>query len=241
MLGTTNLTSIIGPAGGVNTNANNSSIAVHHIGTNVYNSNNFVKIGLVLLVLFIILSVAYWAIPWSSTSKFTAYVGMIGFLGTTLAIIGFFYSQSIQRVQGLQNLAAQRASLAAQNFVAIEQWFANHPVLWPFYRRLYKRNPVLAALPSSEDHGTTTTTVRSPETITLEVQTCSLLFQAIENVNQAVEFYELSWSNSDFSGYLAWFRSWFQDSFVQEQWKISKNFYVPETNAFIQKYLMPST
>jgi hypothetical protein len=192
-------------------------------------SQTLTWIGVSLLVLFVIISTVYWTVPLKNPSKLTSYIGMIGFLGTSIAVIGFFLSQRQIQVSNLQSLNTQREALAQQNSTALTQFVINN---WDSLIRVYKQiNQDDSALQALDDP------VITPKVVGIEILFCGLLAQSMENVVTRLVTSGIPIDSPEYIGYYNSYRKLFNSEIFRRYWSLNSQIYNQYTQDFAKEIL----
>ncbi len=194
----------------------------------VRKTSGLVWVGITLLVVFIIFSIIYFTIPAANTTRLTSYVGMVGFLGTSVAVIGFFYNQQQAEANRVQGLNAQREALAQQNSIALTQYFTSNIVdLFPLYKQINPDNAELQAMPDPPP------SVKQLGTMTLAG---NLIFQGMENIVTRLAISKIPIDSPEYIGYYNSYLKQFKGSaFLRRLWALNYTSYNLYAQAFVKR------
>lgn len=172
-----------------------------------------ITIGLIILIA--IISVIYWVIPKTASSRVQGYISMLAAIGIFLGIVSFFLNQQVQAVQNENNTLQQGLSFIQTSLIAVEQYFAANPDLQNMYKGLNLENAELQKLPSVPI---------TEATKYKEIHVAVWLLQIMENINSYVDSKKLKWTSPYLQPWLKLFHSWFQYPVIQQQWEYSRQF-----------------
>jgi hypothetical protein len=187
------------------------------------------NIGIIILILFIVLTLVYWLIPPNLVGRLSGYVSLIAFLATVLAIFSFFIAQQNSAEQARAASLATSLAYVQSTFTAFERYFADNGDMNNLYKRMNQGNKLLQILPDIEPITT--------EAKYKEIHVIAWAFQIVEDINDIVIARGLSWGDPELQPILFTFRSWFQDEQVKELW--STYYYQlasPSTQTFVSTF-----
>jgi hypothetical protein len=188
---------------------------------------------ILLLGSFAVLTIGFFSTDVYKNDKFMKYIGLLSVFSTLAFILSIMISLErnrnddiSRRKQEDERKAAQFISETEKNWIDLERLFSdNYPYLTALYMELYPNNLITIPPLTSE---------QQIETQDKEYHTCQILLQTIENIVNTEAIQSLNY------GWLPIFQSWLKSPKLQKIWNVSKHFFNPTTNTFIDGILNKS-
>lgn len=186
------------------------------------------KAIMLVILLFIIYSIGYWATDTLHSDKVRNYASLVVQFGGIISLVVLLFDVSAK--EGVrQATEAKSFALQSENsFIDIEEQFQRS---YPYLARLYdSMNPIFPPPEKYPD-------VDEDKDRAMEVHIANVIFQKIENV--LLENPEEDFTKGKHSEWLRTWQLWFTSPRLREIWEQSKTiFYAPEAVDWIEKNLV---
>ncbi len=188
------------------------------------------KLSLIVLVIFILLTIAFWKTPLFKDEKVEQYFRIISSISIIFAFLGFILSTQQYEITSKNTIESNKnneinsfITSVQTNWINVEQIFMNEtPYLNSLYNELYNTNFPIIKLSIAQQN----------EIPYKEHAVLNILYQIIEiivNTDQS----ELRKNY----GWLVIFTQWSKSPKFQSNWNLSQHFYNPITQKFINNLI----
>ena len=188
------------------------------------------QIIILALVIFSLLTIIYWALPFEITPKMSTYMQMFSlliFLINCFVTVKSFKNQNEDRAK---NLGIQYANLTQNKISDIDKLFMSSPLLDRLYYQMYQDNPHIVNI--MQLNGPINET---PEILKAEHHAASLIIQRMADIYACEKLDDL---NNDTIEWINTFKGWLKSPILRSHWKYLKHEQHPNFIHFVDNILI---
>lgn len=184
-----------------------------------------ISLWLIILLGILVLGYIYMFTNLWQNEAFKSFVQTFSFLTVLIAIISFYYNMQSDKAKQKNIIWANFLADTQKNWIDLEDSFQKqYPFLVELYAELYPNNPYIVK--------PALTAEQVDEDDYKSYHMCQRLFQTCENIVNTQDVM----SNKSFGWYQI-FLSWSKSPMFKKYWAVSKQFYNPVTQKFIDNMI----